>query len=82
MVLSKSLCFQNLLPYELKFSRSTVLRAKLIEQGWALQPSLVNKSINLGTTNTQGIDQVLKVLSHDVIIPMHWLTSLKILAEL
>ena len=68
MVLSKSLCFQNLLPYELKFSRSTVLGAKLIEQGWALQPSPVNQ---LGDHKSQRADQALKVQSHDVIIAMH-----------
>ena len=26
------------------------------EQGWALKPAAVNKSINLGTTNAQRID--------------------------
>ena len=28
-------------------------QSKLIEEGWALQPSLVNNNINLGTTNAQ-----------------------------
>ena len=59
-----------------------MLNAKLIEQGWALQPSLVNKRINLGTTSAQIINLALKERSSDVIRPMHCLTSLKILAEL
>ena len=54
--------------------------SNLIEIGWALQASLVNKSINLGTTNAQRIDLALKVRSRGVISPMHSLTSLKILA--
>ena len=29
---------------------------KLIEKGWALQASTVNKSINFGTINAQRID--------------------------
>ena len=40
------------------------------------------QSINLGTTNSQRIDEALKVQSCDVISPKHSLTSLKILAEL
>ena len=56
--------------------------SKLIEKGWALQPAVVNESINLGTTTAQRIDLALKVRSHNVISPMHCLTSLKILAEL
>ena len=54
--------------------------AKLIE--WALQASTVNKSINLGTTNAQGIDMALKMGSHDINSAMHYLTSLNIMAEL
>ena len=43
--------------------------AKLIEKGWALQPSVVNKGVNLGTTNAQRINLALKMHSHDVISP-------------
>ena len=39
-----------------------------MEQGWALQPAVVNESINLGTTNAQRIDQAPKVRSCDVIM--------------
>ena len=59
-----------------------LLVAKLKEKGWALQPGLVNKSINLGNTNAQRIDQALKVQSCDTISLMHCLTSLNIVAEL
>ena len=55
---------------------------KLIEKDWALLFSLVNKSINLGTTSAQRIDLAIKVRSSDVIRPTHCLTSLKNLAEL
>ena len=53
----------------------------LIKQGWALQLSLVNQSINLGTTNAQRFYLALKVQSYDVITPIYCLTSLMILAE-
>ena len=55
---------------------------KLPTQCWALQPSVVNTSINLVTTNTYRIDLALKVRSCDVISPMHCLTSPKIVVEL
>ena len=54
----------------------------LNNKGWALQPTIRNNSINLGTGKAPRIDLALKVCSHDVISPMHSLTSLKILAEL
>ena len=53
----------------------------LIKQGWALQLSLVNQSINLGTTSAQRFYLALKVQSYDVITPIYCLTSLMILAE-
>ena len=56
--------------------------AKLIEKGWALQPSVINKGINLGTTNAHKIDLDLKVQSRKVMSPMQCLASLEILAEL
>ena len=56
--------------------------AKLIEQGRAFQPALVNKSINSGTTSNHKIDLALKIQSSDVISPMHCRTSLKIVAEM
>ena len=58
-----------------------LLVAKLKEKGWTLQPGLVNKSINLGSTNAQRIDQALKVQSCDAISLMHCLTSLKIVED-
>ena len=54
----------------------------LVEKDCPVQPSVVNKSLNLGTTNTDRIDLALKFLRFDVISPMHCLTSLKKLAEL
>ena len=53
-----------------------------IDLGWAHQRSVVNKSINSGTTNTHRIDLPLKIHSCDIISPMFCLTSLKIAAEL
>ena len=46
------------------------------------QPSLVYKSINLGTINAQIIDLALKVQRREIISPMHCLSCLKIVAEL
>ena len=48
----------------------------------ALQPTVVNKSFNLRTTNPQKTDLALKRQSCDVISPMHCLSSLKKVAEL
>ena len=59
-----------------------LIRPKLIEDGRALQPALVNWSINLGTTNALKMDRALKIWSCDVIRPMHCLTCLKIGAKL
>ena len=59
-----------------------IFEPKLIEYDWALHPSAVNKSINLGTTNAQRIDLALKIRSRDVISTMICLTTLKIVAEL
>ena len=53
-----------------------------MEYGLALQPALVNKSINLWTTNAKRIDLALKMRNGDVIGPMPCLTSLKFVAEL
>ena len=44
----------------------------------ALQPATENKSINLGTTNLHKIDMALKIVSCDIISPVHCLTNLKI----
>ena len=63
---------------------------KLIETGWSLQPSAVNKlwtinenhCLNLGTTNTEIIDLTLKMQSHDIISPLINLTSMKLATEL
>ena len=51
-------------------------------QCWALQPSVVNTSINLVTTNAYRSDLALKVQSCDVISHMHCLIRLKIAVEL
>ena len=50
----------------------------LIEKGWALQPALVNQSIDLRTTCVSSIDTAVKVCSCNFISPVHCLTSLKI----
>ena len=55
---------------------------KLILCVWALQLALVNKSINLGTTNTDRIDLPLKTPSCYVIRLIHSLNSLIIMMEL
>ena len=49
----------------------------LNNKGWALQPTIGNNSINLGTGKAPRIDLALKVRSVDVISPMNCLTSLK-----
>ena len=59
-----------------------MLNSELLEEGWALQASAVNKSINLVTQNAQRIDLALKMQSCVIISPMHHLTILKIEAEL
>ena len=56
--------------------------SKLIEYGLALHPALINKSINLGTTNAKRIDPALKVGSCDIISPRQCLTCLKKVVEL
>ena len=61
---------------------SAWLTSKLMEEGWALQTAVVNKSINLGTTNAHRIGLALKIWSWYVISPMHCLTSLKIMVDL
>ena len=60
----------------------SVLLNKVNRKSWTLQPSALNMSIKLGTTNTHRIDLALKMRSCDIISPMHCLTSLSILAEL
>ena len=47
-----------------------------------IRPTVVNKSINLGTTNPRSFDLALKVRSCIIINPMHCQTSLKKVAEL
>ena len=59
------------------------LKPKLIEQGYALQGAVVNKSIDLGPTNAHRIDLIsldltLIIQCCEVISTMHCLTSLKI----
>ena len=46
-----------------------IVTTKSLEQSWALQPSVVYKSINLGTANAHIIDLALKNRSRDVIRP-------------
>ena len=48
----------------------------LVEKDCAVQPSVVNKSLNLGT-NANRIDPALEIISCDMIRPMHCLSSLK-----
>ena len=54
------------------------INPKLIELSWALQPSVVNKRIYLGTTNAHSIDLAQKMPSYDVISPAH---CLKVMAK-
>ena len=56
----------------------SVLLNKVNRKSWTLQPSALNMSIKLGTTNTHRIDLALKMRSCDIIC----LTSSSILAEL
>ena len=64
------------------FPQHKTTKHKLIEEGGALKPYVVNKSFNMGTTSAHRIDLALKIRSCDGISHMHYLTHLKTEARL